>query len=460
MSLLINNSEYKSIHFVGILGSGMSAIAQYLLWTSCKISGSDRLVNEKSTQHIEKKFKETGCSISKQDGSGITSETDAIVVSTAIENSNPDISQALKLNIPVFHRSDVLSAIVATKKTIAVAGTSGKSTVSALLFHLLEKCHKKPSLITGANLHSLIDKGFIGNAFCGQSDLLIIEADESDGSLIKYHPYISLFLNLSKDHKPIEEILPLFSTLAGQSTENFVNRDDSQLNTIKSKHTFSTKNTADYVPDDVATGIDSASITKNTKTYSVPFPGKHMIANLTAALSICDFLKCDVNLLQKAAKNYQGIQRRFDRIMTQKRVVVIDDYAHNPEKIRAALETAQTLSETVFALFQPHGFKPTKFLLNEFIDMFNVTLRKSDKLFLLPIYYAGGTATKDVSSNDIAIGCTKCRGTIIVPKNRDDVLTIINLQAKSGDTVILMGARDPSLPDFAEKIAKSIDSIN
>jgi UDP-N-acetylmuramate--alanine ligase len=457
LSLLLKNKEYLSCHFVGILGAGMSALAQYLHWGSVAVTGSDRLANNESTQRIRDIFESIGCRIFPQDGSGITPETGAVVVSTAIEDTNPDCIRARALGIPVFHRSDVLAACVNAKRALAIAGTSGKSTVAALLFHLLAACGRAPSLITGANLHALIDKGYIGNAFRGTSDLLVIEADESDGSLVKYRPSISVFLNLSKDHKPVAETHSLFTALARQSQQVFCNADDPALQAIPATASFGFSAHADFSPDTHTTDTLSATLTKGNIVYTIPFPGKHTLSNLLAALQVCSFLLCDPPELAAAVSTYAGIQRRFDRIPTTRGTLVIDDYAHNPEKISAVLHTVQQMTQHVFALFQPHGFGPTKFLLQEFIEMFKRELRESDTLYLLPIYYAGGTVTRDISSRDIAEGLAGCSAAIITPDIRDDVIHHIASHAQRDAVVISMGARDPTLPSFAQKIAHALD---
>jgi len=457
LSLLINKKKYSSLHFVGILGSGMSAIAQYLTWSSVQVSGSDRLINTETTKYIQDTLESIGCRIYKQDGSGIMADTEGLVLSTAIEDSNPDIAKARRNNIPVFHRSDVLAAIVNTKKTIAVAGTSGKSTVAALTFHLLSSCGKKPSLISGGNLNELVERGFIGNAYHDTSDLLVIEADESDGSLVKYKPYISIFLNLSKDHKPVTETLQLFHSLAKQSSHVFCNYDDRSLRSIQPTQRFGLNNKADLFPDTTKLHDTSSSLILGKDTFTTPFPGKYSLYNLLAALTICKFLDCDSNSLSKSSETYKGIQRRFNCYKTAKGVTIIDDYAHNPEKINAILETVQNISPVIYALFQPHGFAPTRFLLPELIEVFKNRLRESDVLYLLPIYYAGGTVNKDISSMDIAEGLHPGRGEVITPGHRDDVISHIASRAKPGDIVISMGARDPSLPEFARSIAAAID---
>lgn len=458
MSLSINGKKYTSLHFIGILGSGMSAIAQYLRWQSMDISGSDRLFEENYTKFARLKLSEIGCRLFNQDGSGINNSTEAVVISTAIEKNNPDIINAAKRGIPVFHRSDVLSSIVNTKNTIAVAGTSGKSTVCAMIFHFLSHCDTNPSLISGANLNSLLSKGFIGNAFYGNSDLLVIEADESDGSIIKYLPRISIILNISKDHKTIPETQKLFQTLAEHSLLSIVNNDDIYCGTIAASLRFGKSADADFRAESLESNKTESAVSINGVRFSIPHPGLHNAQNLFASLCVCSQLKCDNDLLREACSTFSGIQRRFDIHHIKNGISVIDDFAHNPEKIRAAVSTAQTLCNRLIILFQPHGFGPTRFMFDELVSCFSEIIRPADILILLPIYYIGGSAQKDVSSNMIADALQNSVKNIFTPSRREDAISIIASLAEPNDHVISMGARDPSLPEFAKEIAEAIEN--
>lgn len=456
MSLLINGTSCAGLHFTGILGSGMSALAQYCAWDGMAVSGSDRLLDSPDVKDTQDRLATAGCSLLPQDGSG-AGTTDAVVVSTAIEDSNPDIAAARKRAIPVLHRSDVLAAIVATKKTIAVAGTSGKSTVAAMIWEFLQGCAKDASLITGAGLVRLEEQGLIGNAYKGSSDLLVIEADESDGTCVKYKPYLSVFLNVSKDHKPVAETLGLFATLAGQSDIVITNADDRQLDIIKPSRTFGATGT--YAPGSVISVTPRVSFMREALTYSLPLPGQHNLSNLLAALSVCDFLGCSDAGLIKSADGYKGVKRRFAVSVLPGNIRVIDDYAHNPEKIRAALQTARGFAGRVFAVFQPHGFGPTRFLKDDLVDMFSQELTKDDMLFLLPIYYAGGTVQKDISSAQIVSLVTKRGKTATAVKDRDELVSLLKQNAAPGDAVLVMGARDPSLSGLVEDIKRSLNDV-
>ncbi len=452
MSLLINNKQYNSIHFTGILGSGMSAIAQYLRWQGLNISGSDRLLDSEDTSVVKSGLLNIGCDLFEQDGSGIQKSTDAVCVSTAIESSNPDIAKAQREAIPILHRSDLLAAIISTRKTIAIAGTSGKSTVTAMVFEFLFSSGKSPSLISGASLKRLEKQGLIGNAFRGISDLLVVEADESDGTLIKYHPYMSVVLNISKDHKNEADVLDLFDKLIRQSDYSLVNADDKQLHSLNSSFSFGLMSNADWHPDAYELKSHSSVMNRSGIQYQIPLPGLHNLSNCAAALCICEELGCDPIILSDAVSAYQGVARRFTVYQTLQGVHVVDDFAHNPEKIKAAIKAARGICDTLKIIYQPHGFGPTRFLKNEYIDVFRNELQAGDLLLLLPIYYAGGSANKDISSKEIIDEL----GTVAFEKHaplcRNDIFDILQKKVKPGECVLLMGARDPSLSSFVRKI--------
>jgi UDP-N-acetylmuramate--alanine ligase len=488
-------SKKQNIHFVGIFGSGMSAIAQYLAGTGAVVTGSDRLLDSADTVKIKEALISCGCAIHTQDGSGITSDTSSVCVSTAIEETNPDIAAARALNIPILHRSDLLASIVKARKSIAVAGTSGKSTVTAMIFELLTACGMSPSLISGAALRSLERRGLFGNAYCGESDLLVVEADESDGTLVKYEPYASVVLNLSKDHKPEEEVLEMFRRLISQSTWSAVNADDPKLHALtdKAAATFGFGGSATFrgtITDttslsttitlaqtgehssplqsdgDTGGGDTNDSDTGNGDTgdgdtgdavvMTLPLPGVHNASNLLAALCVCKHFGCDDQHLSKAAAGYMGVERRFAVSRTVKGAAVIDDFAHNPEKIRAAVSAAKQLSDRIIAVYQPHGFGPTRFLKNEYAATFKEVLRPTDALCLLPIYYAGGTAVKDIESKDIIELMGSVPFKAVAVNDRDEVINIINESIHPDSAVLLMGARDPSLSGFAKHVIDSL----
>ena len=425
LSLSTNTNAAASI-LAGIFGSGMSALAQYLRFQGMTVSGSDRFHASEDTASIRQSLEGLGCTIVRQDGSGVGADTDAVCISTAIEESNPDIAAARSCGIPIVHRSDLLAAIIATKKTIAVAGTSGKSTVTAMIFEFLTACGRSPSLISGAGLRRLERQGLIGNTWSGGSDLLVVEADESDGTLVKYRPEATVFLNVSKDHKSIDEIKALFETLASQSSWTASNADDPVLASLPATVRFGRNGSGSWRPDDEALLPTSVKLYRNGMEYHLPLPGEHNLENLCAALCVCEHFGCEQSALADAVKNYEGVARRFSVTRTGQNVHVVDDFAHNPVKIAAVVRASRGLSERVIAAYQPHGFGPTRFLKDEYIATFRTVFRQQDSLYLLPIYYAGGTAQKDISSEDIINGLGPVAFNAQAVKDRDELLNRLN----------------------------------
>jgi UDP-N-acetylmuramate--alanine ligase len=457
--IIIGKSPCRSVHFTGIFGTGMSALAQYLRFQGITVSGSDRLLASEDTASIRQSLEGLGCAIVNQDGSGVGEETDVVCVSTAIEESNPDIAAARACGLPIVHRSDILAAIIASKRTIAVAGTSGKSTVTAMIFEFLTACGKSPSLISGAALLSLEKQGLIGNAFSGGSDLLVVEADESDGTLVKYSPEVALILNISKDHKGVEEIRALFETLVLQSAWTASNSDDPVLASLPATVGFGRGSSASWRPDHEELLPTSVKLFRQGMEYHLPFPGNHSLENLRAALCVCEHFGCDGPTLAHAVRNFEGVARRFAVTGTEQNVYVIDDFAHNPAKIAAAVSAARGLSGRIIAVYQPHGFGPTRFLKDEYIATFRAVFHGNDSFYLLPIYYAGGTAQRDISSEDIVNGLGPVPFTAQTVRDRGELLGKLKVDARSGDCVLVMGARDPSLPALVRKIVELFGGV-
>jgi UDP-N-acetylmuramate--alanine ligase len=321
-----------------------------------------------------------------------------------------------------------------------------------MIFEFLTTCGKSPSLISGAGLRRLEKQGLIGNAWSGGSDLLVVEADESDGTLVKYCPEATVILNVSKDHKSIDEIAELFETLASQSPWTAFNADDPILASLPATVRFGRNGSASWRPDHEQLLPTSVKLFKSGVEYHLPLPGDHNLENLCAALCVCEQFGCEPSALANAVRNYEGVARRFSVTRTKQNVHVVDDFAHNPAKIAAVVRAARGLSGRILAVYQPHGFGPTRFLKDEYIATFRTAFQKHDSLYLLPIYYAGGTAQKNISSDDIIQGLGPAAFHAQALNGRDELLTRLRADARSGDCVLLMGARDPSLPALVKKI--------
>ncbi len=453
-AIVIDDCRCRGVHFTGIFGSGMSALAQFLRFQGIAVSGSDRFHESEDTASIRRSLEGLGCSIVPQDGSGICADTDVVCISTAIEDSNPDIAAAKSRGLPIIHRSDLLAAIISKKRAIAVAGTSGKSTVTAMIFEFLTACEKSPSLLSGAGLRRLEKEGFIGNAYSGGSDLLVVEADESDGTLVKYRPAAAVLLNVSKDHKGTDEIKKLFETLASQTPWTASNAGDPILASLPATVRFGRNGSGSWRPDHAEFLPTSVRLFRNGIEYHLPLPGEHNLENLCAALCVCEQFGCEPLALADAVKNYEGVARRFSVTRTKQNVQVVDDFAHNPAKIAAAVRAGRGLSGRIIAIYQPHGFAPTRFLKDEYIETFRTVFRPQDSLYLLPIYYAGGTAKKDISSEDIVHGLGPVVFNAQAVSSRDQLLSRLKADAKPEDCILVMGARDPSLPSFVKKVVE------
>jgi UDP-N-acetylmuramate--alanine ligase len=452
--LTIGENKCRSIHFTGIFGAGMSALAQYLRFQGIAVSGSDRLLASENTASMRQALEGLGCAIVNQDGSGVNEDADVFCISTAIEESNPDIAAARACGIPIIHRSDLLAAIISSKKTIAVAGTSGKSTVTAMIFEFLTACGKSPSLISGAPLRRLEKQGLIGNAWSGGSDLLIVEADESDGSLVKYSPEAAVILNLSKDHKGVDEIGDFFKQLVSNSSWTALNADDPILATLSATVRYGREGSASWRPDREELLPTSVKLFRQGIEYHLPLPGSHNLENLRGALCVCEHFGCRGPVLADAVGAFEGVARRFVITRTVQNVHVVDDFAHNPAKIAAAVSAARGISERIIAVYQPHGFGPTRFLRDDYIATFRSVFCRCDSLYLLPIYYAGGTANKDISSVDIITGLGPVSFNAQAVRDRGELLTGLQTDVRSGDCILVMGARDPSLPALVRKIVE------
>lgn len=453
-------NDFKTPFFIGVAGVGMSAIAQYLKGIGKNVSGSDRFFVEGEYNETKQKLEAEGIRCFVQNGQGITAETDLIVVSTAIEDTVAEVQKAKQLNIPILKRSELLAMIAASKRTIAVAGTSGKSTTSAMLFDILEYAGYDPSIISGAGLVSLIKKGKIGNAKVGKGDWLVIEADESDGSIVQYKPELGLLLNIDKDHQEIDELMGLFSIFKGNSKNFSVNQAHSLAKQFSQheQQDFSTDPNAfaGYMTED----FKQEGLTITFKISGVGFRlnilGKHNMENAIAAVTVAHGIGVGLEDCAAALGRYEGIYRRHQVYGKKNSVWVIDDYAHNPVKCAAAIEACQPIAPKVIAWFQPHGYKPTKFLRNDFVKEIAAALRPDDEIWMSEIFYAGGTAIKDISANDLINDLKALGKKAFFVENRSDFLQTARTHLTGDCVLLLMGARDPSLEQFAKDVWENL----
>ncbi len=448
--------DFRQPFFIGIAGSGMSALAQYLKDAGKMVSGSDRFFTEGVYNETRSKLEDEGIFCFAQDGEGIVPGTDLVVVSAAIEDTVTEVQKAKQLGLPIIKRSELLALIAASKKTIAVAGTSGKSTTAAMLFDILEFAGMDPGIISGAGLVSLIRKGKIGNARTGKGDWLVIEADESDGSIVQYRPEIGLLLNIDKDHQEVDELLRLFGIFKQNSHYFSVNRAHALT------RAFSQDEQQDFSADPAwSAGYEATDFRQEGMTiqfaiqgtgFQLQVPGKHNMENALAAVTVANGIGVSLEDCAAALRNYEGIYRRHQVYGKKHGVWLIDDFAHNPVKCAAAIAACQPVASKLIAWFQPHGYKPTKFLREDFVREIASVLRPGDEIWMSEIFYAGGTAVKDISANDLINDLKALGKSAFFAENRDDFLEAVRPHLTGDCVLLLMGARDPSLEGFAKKI--------
>ena len=451
--------ESGRFHYAGLGGSGMSAIAQFQAMTGGQVSGSDRAFDHGERADLRAQFEALGISVYPQDGSGVRTDCAALVVSTAVEAQVPDFAVAKTKGMPIVHRSEMLAYFVARHRSIAVTGTSGKSTVTGMIFEMLRGARRDPSVITGGDLPALQADGLIGNACAGASDLLVVEADESDGSLVRYAPAIGVILNLQRDHKEVDEVAAMFATLRARTRDTLVVGDDDALDPFAGRALrFGLSARADIRGTDVQMSAGSSRFRVDDTVFELPVPGAHNIMNALAAIAACRAVDVPLGDMVAPLSRFSGIGRRFQTVGVARGVEVIDDFAHNAEKIAAAIRTAKLRGTRVLAIYQPHGYGPTRFLRQDFVRTFSEELSCDDRLWMLEVFYAGGTATRDFSAADI-IEDIKANGTrAAFAPSRDWLAERIANDAQDGDVVLVMGARDPSLSAFAKAILDALEA--
>lgn len=452
-----------SYHFIGIGGIGMSAIAQVLREQGQVVSGSDRNYDKNIIPDVFSKLLAQGISVHPQDGSGITEDTDYVVISSAIEEDNQDIKRARFGNKKIIRRANLLAEMFNPMYGIAIGGTNGKTTVSCMVGYILDYAGLSPTIIVGGCVKNYANTSRLGNAKAGGSNIITIEADESDGSIVLYTPRISVITNVSKDHKTIEEISEMFVTLSQNTRDTLIlNADCPHLKKINFQHTnivtYGLHSSATIGAKNIINKLFQSTFTVDGHSFEINLPGIYNISNALAAIAVARCLNISNDTIAGALRQFKGVQRRMDIVGKIDGVTVIDDYAHNPEKVKAALNAVKLSYKRVIAIFQPHGYGPTRFMKKELADAFTSTLAPQDILFMPEIFYAGGTAEKNISSADIIEQINDGGKNAFFIEKREDIIPAIKQHVRAGDCILVMGARDNTLTEFCQKILHSLES--
>jgi len=428
-------------HLVGVAGVGMSALAQALLAEGHRVSGSDRLFDGGTELPVIRQLRNAGVHFVPQDGSAVTGDTVAVVVSTAIEEDNPDLAAAERLACPVVHRAEMLGRLLRGRPSVAVTGTSGKSTVTGMIGWILQELDADPVVVNGAVVIGWDGDNAVGNFRPGGSDLWVIEADESDRSLLQYHPDWAVVTNVSSDHFSRDETEELFRRFCTQVRIGCITPSRSPLFLDQCNP---------YV------GRNSSHFTYGRTAFRLRLPGLHNAENALNAVLLCERLGYDREALSAALATFPGLRRRLECIGVVGEITVVDDYAHNPAKIRAAWRAFKPHCRRVISVWRPHGYGPLAKMLEALEETFRELCTPDDLLFFLPVYDAGGTAERGIQSDALCERLCLHGCTAEYVESYDELLDRIPMVAAPGDVVLVMGARDPHLTGLAHDLVTAL----
>ena len=448
----------------------MLPLALILRGSGYAVDGSDRALDQGRLRSKFEFLKARGIGLYQQDGSGITAKDQVLVTSAAVEDTVPDVQAAKRLALPTMRRADLLATLFnAAPQSVAIGGTSGKSTTTGMAGWILHEAGLKPTIMNGA-----VMKNFSGpanpfaSAAVGAGDAFVSEVDESDGSIALYTPRVAVVTNISLDHKSMDELRTLFRDFVAKAKVPVLNLDNDETNALakdfKNALTFSLADaSADLFasrltpePDGIHFEVAERSSGKRV-TARLQVPGLHNVANALAAL--CAARACGIALDDAVAAlgSFTGIKRRFEIVGKENGITVIDDFAHNPDKIAATLQTLHAFPGRLLVMFQPHGFGPLRLMKDELIDAFAQDLNGDDILLMPDPAYYGGTTNRTVGSEDIVKGVqAKGRPALHIADRAKCGDKLVEL-AKLGDRIVIMGARDDTLSEFAASVLARIN---
>lgn len=478
----------KSYFFCGIGGSGMFPLATILAARGISVSGSDRALDQGRSAAKFDWLRHHGIALFPQDGSGVTSPDQIIVASAAVEDSVPDIARAKALGCIRMTRAELNAALFnAASARIGIAGTSGKSTVTGMIAWILTRAGNnadwraevpperadafhsaslarmssdairwQPTVMNGA-----VMRNFAGpdnphaSALPGDPATYVSEVDESDGSIALYSPTVAVVTNVSLDHKSLAELHGLFGDFLRKSPVAIVNADDAESAALHGAGRISFGFADDaavraghYVAEPFGCRY-SITVGGSRHDGTLRMPGRHNVANAAAAVAATRALGVPVAESVAALNDFAGLGRRYEVIGRANAVTVIDDFAHNPDKVAATLAAATALPGRLLVFFQPHGYGPLRQMGGELAAAFASGLRGEDRLWVCDPVYFGGTVDRSVGSETLvaAIGDRA----VHLPERTACGEAIIT-EARAGDRILVLGARDDTLTEFARTL--------
>ena len=461
---MLNSVDFsgKPFHFIGIGGIGMSALAHVLATRNLPVSGSDLRLS-----HITDRLEAQGAYIFNRQqaenlsfftgqsaGAGGAAQLPQVVCSTAIGESNAEYREALALGCEIFHRSDILAALMNERKGIAIAGTHGKTTTSSITGYLLLKAGIDPTIIIGGEVEA-----WSGNAYVGQSDYVVAEADESDGSLVKLSSHIGVITNIELDHpdhySSLDQVVEIFDRFAAQC-ETVIGSIDCP--TVKARirpdisYSLAADSGATYIAANIRENAEgtTAEIWERGEKLGdirVPLLGLHNLSNALAAIAVARQLGVSFAALVEHMPCFEGARRRFEHRGFYNEILFIDDYAHHPSEVKATLAAAQVQRSEVLpsrrerqvvAVFQPHRYSRASTMLNEFATAFE----GADRILVTDIYSAGETNTANITGEQVERAIAQHYSNTEYYATTDAVIQALKTSLTPGDIVIFLTAGD------------------
>jgi UDP-N-acetylmuramate--alanine ligase len=460
------------VFFSGIGGSGMLPLASIVRASGARVAGSDRSLDAGRTPHKFDYLRSLGIQLFPQDGSGLQPGM-TLVTSAAVEETVPDVVRAKELGLAHLTRPQFLAQLLnAAQRSVAVGGTSGKSTVTGMIGWILHACHRQPTVMNGAVMKNFVTPSApFASALVGDPELFVSEVDESDGSIALYRPEIAVLTNISLDHKEMEELRSLFAAFLLRARRAVVNLDDPE-----------TRAMADVVPADncLGYGFDSPgahfmgkdlrleadglsfAVEAEGERHDVQLavPGRHNASNALAAIAATRALGLPVADSAAALGRFEGLRRRLETVGSAQGVTVIDDFAHNPDKIAATLATLRAHPGRLLIMFQPHGYGPLAKMGEPLAEAFANGMAGDDQLYLPDPVYQGGTVERTRGSDWLAQQIAdRGRAAEHVPERARIGEALVN-EARAGDRILVMGARDDTLIDFARELVDKLAARN
>ncbi|WP_282943361.1 UDP-N-acetylmuramate--L-alanine ligase [Paenibacillus sp. RC67] len=451
----------EHIHFIGIGGYGMSAIAKVMLEMGYQVSGSDL-----ARQELTEKLAAKGAQVFIGHEAEHVKGADVVVYSTALSKDNVEMAAAEHLKIPILHRSQMLGRLMNAKKGIAVAGAHGKTTTSSMIALVLEHCQQDPTYIIGGEIMNMGS-----NAKAGQGDWVVAEADESDGSFLQYHPYIALVNNIEADHlenyngdfENLKKAYAQFLSQVKTDGKAVVCKDDSYLcdmiPLIQSEViTYGIENEADYIAHSIVLGdrkvhFEVVHQGQTLGTIKLSVPGKHNVYNALATLITCLEAGLSFEQVAEAITDFRGAKRRFQVLGEVDDILVIDDYAHHPTEIEATISAAKATGKRIIAVFQPQRYTRTYFLFEQFSRAFP----EADEVIITDIYSPAGEKQIEgiTSAKLVELIRHNSNANVRYIPTKEEVQEYLFSHVQSGDLVLTMGAGD--IWKAADGLAKALE---